>query len=56
VEGLGAKTSHHVLVCNFWVFSCIKNWTFDRNIFHPCWQKTTTKWPKIMYKRYGWKM
>jgi len=24
VDGLGVKTSHHVLVCNFWEFSCIK--------------------------------
>jgi len=24
VLGLGTKRSHHVLVCNFWEFSCIK--------------------------------
>jgi len=53
---LGAKTSHHVLVCNFWEFSCIQTWTFDRNIFQSYWRKTRTKWSKIMCKGYGWKL
>jgi len=51
MDGLGAKRSHHVLICNFWEFSLIKTWTVDRNILHLYWLKTTTKRTKIYVQK-----
>jgi len=31
-------------------------YTFKCYIFQSYWRKTTTKWPKIMCKRFRWKM
>jgi len=30
--------------------------TFNCYIVEPYWRETTTKWPKIICERFGWKM
>jgi len=54
VDDLGAKTSHHVLIYIFWDFPCQLTWTFKCYIFESYWWETTSKWPKIICKRFGW--